>query len=166
MTAPKKEIVTCDIVDAHKASGRIQSCAIQFRQFGAHASFAGPVRTLKTFEDNALIKQTLSTPGNGAVLVVDGGGSLRTALVGDVIAGLAVTHGWSGLILWGAVRDSQALKTLPLGIKALGTNPWTSRKDGAGHLDIPLHFGDVTFAPGKWVYSDDDGVIVAESQLA
>jgi regulator of ribonuclease activity A len=97
---------------------------------------------------------------------VDGGGSLRSALVGDVIAGLAVANGWSGLILWGAVRDSQALKTLPLGIKALGTNPWTSRKDGAGQLDIPLHFGDVTFAPGTWVYSDDDGVIVAESQLA
>jgi regulator of ribonuclease activity A len=159
------DIVTCDIVDAHKASGRIQSCAIQFRQFGGRLKFSGPVRTIKTHEDNALIKQTLSTPGNGAVLVVDGGGSLRTALVGDVIAGLAVSNGWAGLILWGAVRDSAALATLPLGIKALGTNPWTSRKDGAGQLDAPLSFGDVTFAPGKWVYSDEDGIIVADGKL-
>lgn len=160
-----KDIVTCDIVDAHKASGRIQSCAIQFRQFGGHTKFAGPVRTIKTFEDNALIKQTLSTPGNGAVLVVDGGGSLRSALVGDVIAGLAVTNGWAGLILWGAVRDSIALATLPLGIKALGANPWTSRKDGAGQLDVPLHFGDVGFAPGNWAYSDEDGLIIADGKL-
>ena len=159
------KIVTCDIVDAHKTSGRIQSCAIQFKQFGAQLSFAGPVRTIKTFEDNALIKQTLSTPGHGAVLVVDGGGSLRTALVGDVIAGLAVTNGWAGLILWGAVRDSLALKTLPVGIKALGTNPWTSRKDGAGQLDVQVRFGDVSFAPGNWVYSDEDGLIVADGKL-
>ena len=159
------EIVTCDIVDANRASGRIQSCAIQFKQFGGRLSFAGPVRTLKTDEDNALIKQPLSTPGQGAVLVVDGGGSLRTALVGDVIAGLAVTNVWAGLILWGAVRDSVALKTLPVGIKALGTNPWTSRKDGAGQLDVPVRFGDVSFAPGNWVYSDEDGLIVADGKL-
>jgi regulator of ribonuclease activity A len=159
------EIITCDIVDAHKASGRIQSCSLQFRQFGKRLSFAGPARTIKCHEDNALIKKTLSTPGNGAVLVVDGGGSLRSALVGDVIAGLAVTNGWSGLLLWGAVRDSDALATLDVGIKALGTNPWTSSKDGAGQLDIPLRFGDITVAPGNWVYSDNDGLIVADGKL-
>jgi regulator of ribonuclease activity A len=159
------EIVTCDIVDAHKTSGRIQSCPVQFRQFGGRKSFAGPARTIKCHEDNALIKKTLGTPGNGAVLVVDGGGSLRSALVGDVIAGLAVTNGWSGLVLWGAVRDSGALITLDLGIKALGTNPWTSGKEGTGQLDIPLRFGDVNIAPGNWIYSDDDGLIIAEGKL-
>ncbi len=159
------DIVTCDIVDAHKASGRIQSCNIQFKQFGGTAAFAGPVRTIKTFEDNALVKQTLSSPGNGAVLVVDGGGSVRTALVGDVIAGLAVKNGWAGVILWGAVRDTDALATLSVGIKALGSNPWTSSKDGAGQLDIPVRFGDATFKLGNWVYSDADGIIVADEKL-
>ncbi len=160
------DIVTCDIVDAHKASGRIQSCNIQFKQYGAHVAFAGPVRTLKCYEDNALIKQTLATPGNGAVLVVDGGGSLRSALVGDVIGGLAVKNGWVGLLLWGALRDTDALATLPLGIKALGSNPWTSGKEGSGQLDVPVRFGDVTFKPGNWIYSDSDGVIVAGENLA
>jgi regulator of ribonuclease activity A len=159
------DVVTCDIVDAHKASGRIQSCATQFVQFGGRTSFAGPIRTIKCHEDNALIKKTLSSPGDGAVLVVDGGGSLRSALVGDVIAGLAVTNGWAGLIVHGAVRDSEALKTLPLGIKALGTNPWTSGKDGAGALDIAVRFGEATFSPGGWIYSDADGVIVADAKL-
>jgi regulator of ribonuclease activity A len=159
------DIVTCDIVDAHKTSGRIQSCSVQFTQLGARKSFAGPIRTIKCHEDNALIKKTLSTPGNGAVLVVDGGGSLRTALVGDVIAGLAVSNGWAGLVLYGAVRDTEALKTLAIGIKALGSNPWTSGKDGAGQLDIELRFGDVTFKPGAWLYSDGDGIIVADGKL-
>jgi regulator of ribonuclease activity A len=125
----------------------------------------GRVRTLKTFEDNALIKQTLSAPGAGAVLVIDGYASMRCALVGDIIAGLAVQNGWAGLLIWGVVRDSVALGKLDLGIKALGTNPWKSSKQGAGAVDVPVSFGAVEFRPGDWLYSDEDGVLVSDRAL-
>ena len=116
-------------------------------------SFCGLVQTVKTFEDNALIKQVLPTPGDGAVLVVDGGGSLRCALVGDVIAGLGQKNRWAGLVIWGAVRDTAALAELDLGLKALGSNPWKSVKSGSGLADVPVSFGGVTFSPGDWLYS-------------
>jgi len=154
---------TADLVDAHGAE--LKSCEVQFRQFGGRARFHGPARTVKTLEDNALIKQTLSTPGNGAVLVIDGGGSLRSALVGDVIAGLGQKNGWAGLVVLGAVRDSAALARLDLGIKALGTNPWRSGKQGSGQLDVPVTFGGVEFRPGNWVYGDEDGLLVSPRQL-
>ncbi len=154
---------TADLVDAHGPS--VQSCEVQFRQYAARARFHGPVRTVKTFEDNALIKQVLATSGGGAVLVVDGGGSLRSALVGDLIAGLAVKNSWSGLVIWGAVRDTAALAGLELGLKALGSNPWKSSKTGAGQVDVPVSFGGVTFQPGHWLYSDEDGIVVSASQL-
>src|SRR5258708_1414039 len=96
-------VLTADLVDAH--GDKLQSCEIQFRQFGGRRNFHGPVRTVQTLEDNALVKRLLAGPGHGAVLVVDGGGSLRTALVGDMIAGAALRNGWAGVIIWGAVRD-------------------------------------------------------------
>jgi len=154
---------TADLVDDHGAS--LHSCNIQFRQFGARLRFSGPIRTIKTVQDNALIKQTLATPGNGAVLVVDGAASLRTALVGDLIGASAVKNGWAGLVLWGAVRDSVALAQLDIGIKALGTNPWKSAKAGTGEVDVPVTFGDVTFTPGHWLYSDEDGIVVSPTKL-
>jgi regulator of ribonuclease activity A len=157
---------TADLVDGYRDSGRIRSCEIQFRQFGGRLGFQGRIRTIRTYEDNALVKQMLSTPGAGQVLVVDGGGSLRTALVGDVVAGLGVANGWAGLVLWGAVRDVAALRQLEIGIKALGSNPWTSGKTGKGFVDVPLHFGNVAFTPGAWLYSDEDGLLVADSELA
>ena len=154
---------TADLMDV--PDHRLQSCEVQFRQFGARRSFCGPVRTIQTLEDNALIKQILSEPGAGGVLVVDGHASLRTALLGDQLAALALRNQWAGLILHGAVRDVAALATLDLGIKALGSNPAKSRKTGAGSLDGPLTFGGTTFRPGDWVYSDDDGIVVAEQRL-
>jgi regulator of ribonuclease activity A len=154
------------LVDRYRPSGRIQSCETAFLQFGGRTHFSGAIRTIRTFEDNAIVKRVLGEPGNGNVLVIDGGASLRTALVGDVIAGLAVANGWAGLIVNGAVRDVAALRALPLGIKALGSNPWTSGKTGSGSIDAAVSFGNVTFAPGAWLYSDEDGVIVAESELA
>ena len=154
---------TSDLVDAH--DGKLQSCAIPFRQFGGHLRFYGSVRTLKTFEDNATLKAIVSTPGDGTVLVVDGGGSLRAALVGDVIAGIARDNGWAGLILWGAVRDTVALAGIEIGIKALGSNPWKSGKTGAGSVDVPITFGGVTFRRGDWVYSDEDGLLVSPARL-
>ena len=156
-------IATADLMDRDEPS--LQSCSVQFRQFGAKRFFHGQIRTINTREDNALVKQVLATPGNGAVLVVDGGGSLRTALVGDVIAALAFTHGWSGLVLHGAVRDSVALGKIEIGIKALGTNPRKSAKKATGTLDVAVTFGDVTFKPGDWLYSDDDGVVTSAQRL-
>lgn len=155
--------VTADLIDAFGAE--LQSCDVQFRQFGAKRAFHGPVRTIKTLEDNALIKQLLGTPGNGAVLVVDGGGSLKTALMGDLIAASALKNSWMGMIFLGAVRDVVALGKMDLGIKALGSNPCKSSKAGAGIIDVPVTFGAVTFTPGNWLYSDDDGIVVAARQL-
>jgi len=149
---------TADLYDVH--GDRLQSCDTQFRQFGGRREFDGIVATVRCFQDNSLLKSILGTPGDGRVLVVDGEGSLHTALTGDVIGQLAVDHGWAGLILHGAVRDSVALRSLPIGIKALGTNPRKSGKTGAGERDVVVEFGGAVFAPGDHVWSDDDGVVV------
>jgi regulator of ribonuclease activity A len=120
---------------------------------------------VSTFCDNALIREVLLTNGDGRVLVVDGGGSLHAALVGDMIAGLALANGWSGLVIFGAVRDVVALRALDVGIKALGSNPMKSAKRGIGAVDVPLSFGGVLFRPGAWLYSDDDGILVSDAAL-
>ena len=155
---------TADLVD--RLGDDVRSCDLQLRQLGGRSRFAGPVRTVRCSGDNALVKQVLSTPGEGGVLVVDGGGSLHSALVGDVIAGLAVDHGWAGLVLHGVVRDSVALAALPIGIKALGTNPRKSRKAAEGEVDAVVGFGGVVFGPGEWVCSDEDGVLVLTAEQA
>jgi regulator of ribonuclease activity A len=155
--------LTADLVDAHGDS--LRSCELQFRQYGGRQRFHGPVRTVKSFEDNALIKQILSEPGNGAVLVVDGGGSVRRALMGDVIAGLAARNGWAGVVIFGAVRDVVALASVPIGIKALGSNPLKSTKNGGGQLDVPISFGGIVIRAGDWLYSDEDGIVVSEHSL-
>ncbi|GAB2882774.1 ribonuclease E activity regulator RraA [Streptomyces mayteni] len=147
---------TADLYDAH--GDRLRVCDTQFRQYGGHHTFHGPVRTVSCHEDNALLRELLRTPGDGHVLVVDGRGSLHTALVGDLIAGAAQDNGWSGLIIHGAVRDSLALAQLNLGIKALGTNPRKSAKTGTGTVDVPVTFGGVTFHPHDHLFADDDGV--------
>jgi regulator of ribonuclease activity A len=152
---------TADLVDELVAAEQeVRSCDLQLRSYGGVTCFSGPVRTVRCHEDNALLKRVLGTPGAGAVLVVDGGGSLHTALSGDLIARLAVDNGWAGLILHGAVRDVSVLRQLPLGIRAIGSNPRTSAKTGAGELDVQVSFGGVTFAPGDTVYADEDGILV------
>lgn len=152
---------TADLVD--EIGSDVRSCDLQFTQYGARSRFAGPITTVRCFQDNALLKSVLSEPGNGGVLVVDGDGSLHTALVGDLIAGLGVDNGWTGLIINGAVRDAATLRTLDIGIKALGTNPRKSTKTGDGLRDVAVEFGGVVFAPGEIAYSDDDGIIVVAS---
>ncbi|MDA8369210.1 MAG: ribonuclease E activity regulator RraA [Nocardiopsaceae bacterium] len=154
---------TADLIDAH--GDALASCETQFRQFGARTAFHGPIATIKCHEDNALVKEQLNQPGEGWVLVVDGGGSLRTALLGDMVAKAAADNGWAGVIIHGAVRDVAELATLDLGIKALGSNPRKSAKTGAGSLDIPVAFGNVVFPPEAWLYSDDDGILVSEEKL-
>ena len=149
---------TADLVDDIGAG--VRSCDLQFGQYGGRRQFAGPVSTVRCLQDNALLKSVLSEPGDGRVLVADGAGSLHSALVGDVIAELARANGWSGLILHGAVRDAATLRTLDIGIKALGTNPRKSSKTGAGERDVVVSFGGVNFAPGEIVFSDEDGIVV------
>ena len=149
---------TADLVD--DIGPDVRSCDIQFRQFGARTQFAGQITTVRCLEDNALLKSVLSTPGEAGVLVIDGAGSLHTALVGDHIAELAHSNGWAGLVIHGAVRDAAALRGIDLGIKALGTNPRKSGKTGAGERDVTVNFGGVTFEPGDIAYSDDDGIVV------
>jgi regulator of ribonuclease activity A len=124
------------------------------------------VRTVRCHQDNALVKQVLATPGQGQVLVVDGGGSLHSALMGDLIAASAVEQGWAGVVIHGAVRDVAALRELDLGVKALGSNPRKSAKDGAGEVDAAVSFGGVTFRPGQRLWSDEDGVVVLDEAPA
>ncbi|GII53035.1 putative 4-hydroxy-4-methyl-2-oxoglutarate aldolase [Planotetraspora thailandica] len=149
---------TSDLFDAHP--GALSSCVTQFRSYGSRARFLGRIATVRCLEDNAQVKRVLATEGTGRVLVVDGGGSLRSALVGDLVAASAVRNGWSGVIVNGAVRDTAALAGLDLGVKALGSNPRRSAKEGRGEVEIPVTFGEVTFVPGDWLYSDEDGVVV------
>ncbi|MEU6678838.1 ribonuclease E activity regulator RraA [Streptomyces sp. NPDC046925] len=156
MTQPTTPVPTADLVDQYGT--RLHVCDIQFNQYGAHRSFAGPVRTVSCHEDNGLLRDLLRTPGDGHVLVVDGGGSLRTALAGDLIAASARDNGWAGLVLHGAVRDSAVLAGLRIGIKALGTIPRKSSKEAKGAVDVPVTFGGVTFRPGAILHADDDGV--------
>jgi regulator of ribonuclease activity A len=150
-------VSTSDLFDAHPHAA---SCETQFRQFGGVRTFSGPIATVRCHEDNVLLRARVSEPGEGRVLVVDGGGSFRCALLGDNIAGIAVANGWAGIIVYGCVRDAAALLQLPIGVKALGTNPRPSGKSGAGDADVPVTFGGAEFSPGAMLHADDDGVIV------
>ena len=152
---------TADILDAYPAEAQV--CGLVLHQFGGVSSFAGPISTVRCHEDNVVLKRHLGEPGEGRVLVVDGGGSLRVALLGDMVAGLAAANGWAGLVVNGCARDTVALRRLGVGIKALGTNPRSSGKAGAGEIDVPVEFGGVTFRPGAMLYSDDDGVVVVDT---
>lgn len=160
MSEVPDHVSTADLVDQYGET--LQSIPIQFRSFGRRTRFSGPAVTCKCFEDNALLKATLSdwAEPDGAVLVVDGGGSLRSALVGDLIAGIAVERGWAGLVIHGVVRDSAAIDELDIGIKALGTNPRKSSKTGAGQVGEVVEIGGVRIAPGQTIVSDEDGVVV------
>jgi regulator of ribonuclease activity A len=151
-------LATADLYD--ERGDELDSLALQMHDIGGHVAFDGPVRTIRCHRDNALVKAMLATPGEGAVLVVDGGGSLASALVGDVIAGSAVRNGWAGIIVHGAVRDRVAIGGLPIGVKALGSNPRTSAKTGVGEVDVPVEIAGVVFTPGKHVWADADGVLV------
>jgi regulator of ribonuclease activity A len=154
---------TTDLCDAH--GERVSVAAPIFRSFGGRARFAGTVATLECFEDNSLVRTALEEPGAGRVLVVDGGGSLRCALVGGNLGVLAQRNGWSGIVVHGCVRDTAELRQADVGVLALATNPRRSEKRGAGRRDVAVSFAGVTFAPGAWVCADEDGLIVADAPL-
>ena len=149
---------TADLYDKYEEA--LQSCDTQFRQFGAVTMFTGPISTVRCHEDNVVLRSVLSEPGEGRVLVVDGDGSLRRALMGDVIADLAVSNGWAGVVIHGAVRDVALLRTLDIGIKALGSNPRKSTKTGEGERDVEISFGNAVFRPGDTLHSDEDGIVI------
>ena len=149
---------TADLVDDY--ADRIQSCDLQLHNYGGRPAFSGRIATVRCHEDNALMKSVLGQDADGRVLVVDGGGSLHAAVMGDMIAALAVEHGWAGVVLHGAVRDVAALRGLDLGVKALGSNPRKSGKTGSGERDVEVSFGGVRFTPGARLVSDEDGIVV------
>ena len=151
-------INTADLYD--ERGEELDSVALQFQSLGGRSHFSGQARTIRCFQDNALVKATLATPGNGAVLVVDGGGSLETALMGDMIAESAVANGWAGVVINGAVRDREAIARLDLGVKALGSNPRKSAKDGAGEMGVDVVIGGVTIRTGATIWCDPDGILV------
>ncbi|MDN5559672.1 MAG: ribonuclease E activity regulator RraA [Ruaniaceae bacterium] len=136
------------------------SCSTQFRQFGKRSAFEGIVSTVRCSHDILVLKATLGEPGAGRVLVVDGGGSVERALMGDTMGAIAVASGWEGVIINGAVRDSDALSGLDLGIKALGTNSRRGEREGLGDRDVKISFGGCTFSPGERLVSDNDGILV------
>ncbi|HET6836904.1 MAG TPA: ribonuclease E activity regulator RraA [Gemmatimonadales bacterium] len=154
---------TPDLCDAYP--DLVQVVEPVFRPYGAETTFSGPVETLKVFEDNALVRQVLETPGEGRVLVVDGGGSLRCALLGGRLAYLAHANGWSGLLINGAVRDAAELNQVPIGIRALNAVPRRSEKHGTGERGGTVAFAGATFGRNRYVYADDDGILVAERNL-
>jgi len=156
--------VTCDLCDANEGAVAVVT-GLQWRSFGGRAAFAGEIVTVKCSEDNSRVKETLATPGKGKVLVVDGGGSLRNALIGDMIAENAVSNGWEGILIHGACRDVDELAKLDFGVVALGCVPIKSVRRGEGQLDIDISFGGVTFTPGQYVYIDNNGVVVSAQKL-
>jgi regulator of ribonuclease activity A len=153
-----------DLYDEHGEALRV--AAPIFRDFGGRIEFEGPVAIVKVFEDNTLVRASLEQPGHGQVLVVDGGGSLRCALVGDMLGELAVKHDWSGILVYGCVRDTAALSQLPVGIKALASNPRKSVRRGEGDQNLAVRFAEISINPGDYLYADRDGVIVADRKLS
>lgn len=157
------QIHTADLCDQY--ASEIQVAAPLFTSYGAVRAFGGKIVTVKVFEDNVLVRAALTEPGAGQVLVVDGGGSLRCALVGDQLAQLAQTNGWAGILVYGCIRDAQAIAGIAIGVRALNTHPLKSVKRGEGQRDIPVAFAGITLHPGHYLYADEDGIIVAARQL-
>lgn len=151
-------VSTADLSDS--AGDRFVPCSLAWRGFGRVTSFGGAIATVRCRDDNGLVRAAVAEPGEGRVLVVDGGGSLETALVGDVLAGLALANGWAGLVVHGAVRDVAALRELAIGVVALGTNPRRGTREGTGERGVEVTFGGVAFQPGFQLFTDEDGVLV------
>ncbi|MDP3859903.1 MAG: ribonuclease E activity regulator RraA [Stagnimonas sp.] len=154
---------TTDLSDAHPEA---QVAEPLFADYGGRLDFFGPIKTLKVFEDNALVRATLETPGEGRVLVVDGGGSTRCALVGGLLGQLAVKNKWAGVVVYGYIRDAAEISEQDFGCKALGTHPRKSEKGlHSGHVDKVVNFANVTFKPGAWLYADLDGIVVSDGAI-
>ena len=154
---------TADLHDEHE--GKVQVANVLMRGYGLKTRFSGPISTVKCFEDNSLVRAALEEQGRGRVLVVDGGASMRCALVGDKLAEMGTKNGWEGMVIHGCIRDSAVVSSVDIGIKALGTNPRRSVKKGAGERDVVLNFADATFKPGDYLYTDEDGILISPDEL-
>ncbi len=163
MNAPASAWTTPDLCDLHPD---VLVAEPLFRHYGGQTRFQGAIVTVRCFEDNSRVRELAATPGAGRVLVVDGQGSLRHALLGDQIAAAAARNGWAGVLIHGCVRDVDMLATLPLGVLALAACPRKTDKRGLGEVDVPVNFAGVAFVPGHWLYADDNGVLVAPLPLA
>lgn len=153
---------TADLIDAAPDT---PSCETDFKSYGQRRRFCGRIRTVRCRQDNGLVKALANSVSAGEVLVVDGGGSRYSALMGDMIAEAARSNGWAGAVIFGVIRDSAAIDGMDFGVKALGTNPKKSAKEGAGETDVPVHFGNITFTPGHYLYSDEDGILVSPDPI-
>ena len=158
---------TCDLCDAHEgdSSGAFRVVPPVFRCFGADQAFCGPVHTVRAPEDNSRVREAVNSPGDGRVLVVDGGGSLRCALVGGNLAQAAARNGWAGLVVDGCVRDLAELRAAGIPVRALAAMPLRSVKRGEGQAGEPVHIQGVPVRPGDWLYADEDGIVVADRAL-
>jgi len=154
---------TADLCDDHIEKVRVAENI--FRDFGGRKTFAGEIFTVKVYEDNSLVRTALEQPGAGKVLVIDGGGSLRCALVGGQLGVLAKKNNWVGIIVYGCIRDSEEISGIDIGVKAISTCPVKSVKRGEGQTNIPVHFAGVSFVPGHFLYADEDGVVISENAL-
>jgi regulator of ribonuclease activity A len=161
------DIATCDLCDAHKndSSDAFRVLPPVFRDFGARRRFLGPVSTVKCFEDNTLVKAAVDSPGEGRVLVVDGGASLRRALLGGNLGAAAARNGWAGVVIDGCVRDLAELALCDVGIRALAPMPLPTDKRGEGQRDVAVKVQGVWVRPGDWLYADEDGIVVAAQPL-
>jgi len=155
--------ITPDLCDAYP--DLVQVVEPMFSNFGGRDSFGGEIVTVKCFEDNSRVKELAELNGSGKVMVVDGGGSLRCALLGDMIAERAAHNGWQGVVIYGCVRDVDMLAQTDLGVQALASHPLRSNRRGAGDLDLAVTFAGITFRPGEFVYADNNGIIVSPSPL-
>lgn len=154
---------TCDLCDHHDAQVRVLE--LPLRDYGGRIGFDGIVSTIKAYEDNSLVRDAVAEPGNGRVLVIDGGGSMRRSMLGDLLAAKALENGWAGVVVFGAIRDSAAIGAMALGVKALGTCPRKTDKLGQGLRDVPVQFGGLVIRPGEWLCADADGVVLADGVL-
>ncbi|MGO1072180.1 ribonuclease E activity regulator RraA [Lysobacter sp. CA199] len=154
---------TCDLCDLHE--DRVRILELPLRDYGGRIAFDGTVSTIKAYEDNSLVRDAVAEAGNGRVLVIDGGGSMRRAMLGDLLAAKAVENGWAGVVVFGAIRDSGAIGAMELGVKALGTCPRKTDKLGQGLREVAVEFGGLIIRPGDWLCADEDGVVLADSVL-
>jgi regulator of ribonuclease activity A len=162
-----KEFSTCDLCDVHKgdASGAFRVLPPVFKAFGGKAAFCGPVHTVRAPEDNSTVRDAVNSPGEGRVLVVDGGASLRYALVGGNLATAAAKNGWAGVVVNGCVRDVAELAACAVGIRALALHPMPTQKRGEGQAGVPVQIQGVWVRPGDWIYADEDGIVVSTAKL-
>ena len=161
-------IPTCDLCDAYRAdtSGRLRVLPPVYRDFGNPAPFCGPVATVKCHEDNTPVKAAVESPGQGRVLVVDGGASLRRALLGGNLAAAAARNGWAGVVVDGCVRDVEELGASGIGVRALALNPMPTERRVPGQADLPVQIQGVWVRPGDWLYADADGIVVLDAPAA